>query len=336
LLLWLVPSEATSVSVLAFIGGYVDAVGYLELLGVFTSSITGNLVVAAASMTSVHGVLCRFLITLFFTICAALNTGISLKMKLQKYSDHHISALLYLLEAAVLLTAMIVGIKLSNNIANAVDPDHWSVIVVASLMASAMGLHNGAVKETIPSGPSTTVMTMTLVTIANLISKSIGFYLAQRSVYSQITEDEARDEEEDQQQDLDKLRNEAEKLNGKFVDSIDKLINASRNLVSFVIGAVLGAVISFNGAKFASLLIPILLTVGLGVSFLIKPYVAPPVVSLTTKASNIASPKKTGSSEPAAAPLVSKSKTKDDTEAAELQMVVLTSGAPDAQNSAIF
>jgi hypothetical protein len=58
---------------------------------------------------------------------------------------------------------MCVGIRLSQNLAEAEDPDHWSVIIVASIMAASMGLHNGAVKETIPSGPSTTVMTMTLV-----------------------------------------------------------------------------------------------------------------------------------------------------------------------------
>jgi uncharacterized membrane protein YoaK (UPF0700 family) len=333
--LYLLPGENVIVPVLAFVGGYVDAVGWLELQGVFTSSITGNLVVAAGSMTSVHGVLCRFLVTLFFTVGAALNTAISLKMKLQKHSDNNINALLYFLEAAVLLISMWVGIRLSQNLAEAEDPDHWSVIIVASIMAASMGLHNGAVKETIPSGPSTTVMTMTLVSIANLISKTIGFYLAQRNAYAQLSDDEAREDEEDQPQELDKLRNEAKKLNDKFLDSIDKLASATRNLLSFVAGAVLGAVIAFHGAHFLSLIVPIVLVVGLSLTYLIRPFVTPPIVSPKAKSTNnSASPKKSGHLEPSAAPLMSRPG--EEAAAAELQMVALSGGAPDDKNSAVF
>ncbi len=37
-------SDVSAVWLLAFVGGFVDAAGYVKLFGVFTSSITGNLV----------------------------------------------------------------------------------------------------------------------------------------------------------------------------------------------------------------------------------------------------------------------------------------------------
>ena len=62
-------SQTNVVLLLAFIGGYVDAAGYIKLHGVFTSSITGNLV-AACSLITYHqpGVLCRLLVCIFFAV----------------------------------------------------------------------------------------------------------------------------------------------------------------------------------------------------------------------------------------------------------------------------
>jgi hypothetical protein len=106
-------------------------------------------------------------------------------------------------------------------------------------------------------------------------------------------------------------------------------------LLSFVAGAVLGAVIAFHGAHFLSLIVPIVLVVGLSLTYLIRPFVTPPIVSPKAKSTNnSASPKKSGHLEPSAAPLMSRPG--EEAAAAELQMVALSGGAPDDKNSAVF
>jgi uncharacterized membrane protein YoaK (UPF0700 family) len=307
------PSENTIVSVLAFVGGFVDTVGYLELLGIFTSSITGNIVVASASMTSTRGVFCRFIVTLSFVVCAAVNSGISLYLKLGKMNEHRVSAILFLLEALCLTIALIVGTHLLPSIADAEDADHWSIVVVACIMACGMGLHNGAVKETIASGPSTTVVTMTLVTIANLFSKTCGFYIAQLSAHAQLTDSVGHEEEDDQEN--DKARAEAQKLREKYFDSLEKLFNAVRILVFFIVGAVLGAVICYHGAKFIALIVPVVMVLGLSGVYMIKAYLNPTVTKKGVNSTGM-SPKRTA--EPSAAPLVSKATS------TEFEMVALS------------
>jgi uncharacterized membrane protein YoaK (UPF0700 family) len=50
-------ADTDVVHLLAFIGGFIDAAGYIKIKGVFTSSITGNLVVACASVSQQSGVI---------------------------------------------------------------------------------------------------------------------------------------------------------------------------------------------------------------------------------------------------------------------------------------
>ena len=75
-------SDAAVVHLLAFVGGYIDAAGYLKIKGVFTSSITGNLVVACASVSSLKGVICRSCVCVAFTAAGCVSSLISMKLRL--------------------------------------------------------------------------------------------------------------------------------------------------------------------------------------------------------------------------------------------------------------
>ena len=78
----LVLREQDAVHLLAFVGGFVDASGYLRLQSVFTSSITGNLVVACSSVSSSHGVRCRSLVCVSFFGAGVLSSAFSLRARL--------------------------------------------------------------------------------------------------------------------------------------------------------------------------------------------------------------------------------------------------------------
>eukprot|EP01035_Chromulina_nebulosa_P019604 gene19604-25511_t len=142
--------DSDVVLLLAFIGGYYDTTGYLKLLGVFTSSITGNLVVACSSVTSNKGVLCRSLVCVAFFLAGVVWI--------------------------VMLIVWIVGSKKDDSIRNAENLNDGNVILLGTLMGAAMGFHNIAAKESITNCPPTTVMTSTLVNVASNVGAVITDY----------------------------------------------------------------------------------------------------------------------------------------------------------------
>jgi len=68
------------VLLLAFIGGYIDTFGYLLYGGIFTSSITGNIVVACTSVVTLYGVIARSCTCIAFLLSIALTSIITLKL----------------------------------------------------------------------------------------------------------------------------------------------------------------------------------------------------------------------------------------------------------------
>jgi uncharacterized membrane protein YoaK (UPF0700 family) len=75
-------TNKTAVLVFAFVGGFVDAAGYMKLYGLFTSSITGNLVVACtAGLKYGDGVFARLFVTGAFSFAAFATTLLFLRLK---------------------------------------------------------------------------------------------------------------------------------------------------------------------------------------------------------------------------------------------------------------
>ena len=110
-------TDAYTIHILAFIGGYIDAAGYLKLQGVFTSSITGNLVVACSSVSSLNGVICRSSVCISFTLAGVLAAALAIRAKLSKWlSPSSLSIILFLFEALALGAAWIFGLLLVSRL----------------------------------------------------------------------------------------------------------------------------------------------------------------------------------------------------------------------------
>ena len=83
----------------------IDAAGYLKLRGLFVSSITGNLVVMAASVSTDRGLVARSLIVASFALGCFLLKQIMEVLRIFNMSFHyqlllgHISILLLILAA---------------------------------------------------------------------------------------------------------------------------------------------------------------------------------------------------------------------------------------------
>mmetsp|Transcript_34545 Transcript_34545/g.32929 ORF Transcript_34545/g.32929 Transcript_34545/m.32929 type:complete len:266 (-) Transcript_34545:29-826(-) len=167
------------VLVLAFIGGFVDAAGFIKITGVFTSSITGNLVVACASVNTLEGVICRACVSIAFAAAAGVSATITQNLKLARlFTLPYLSLVLFSLEISMLVATWAVGVHLNDRINASIDLDDWFVVLVGSMLGASMGFHNVAAKESITGCPPTTVMTSTLINISCSGANTLGFILA--------------------------------------------------------------------------------------------------------------------------------------------------------------
>lgn len=237
-------SNRTTILVLAFVGGFVDAAGYVQLFGLFTSSITGNLIIACtAGLKDGGGVFTRLFITGAFAFGAFLTTMYFFRLKYKlKMDKWEIGILLFSLEAIALFVATVCGISLEYWSGESPTLGSWQTILVGSLLAISMGVHNAAAQDVIPNCPATTSMTMTVVKASMLAAKSFQFFLASRGVnYVCDSIDEAVIKE-------------------SYNESQRKLQDHLLQILLFVIGAVVGVALAMF-IDFWSICVPIVLVV---------------------------------------------------------------------------
>eukprot|EP01031_Cornospumella_fuschlensis_P024999 gene24999-30199_t len=172
-------TDEQAVHLLAFIGGYVDAAGYLLLDGLFTSSITGNIVAACTAIYHNDGALARACVCLAFGFTSSAAVYAILRLKLvREWSKRSIGMLLFVLEAILIAISIPIGIAYADEIASRHAIFRWPLILVASILGASMGVHNAAAKEYIPNCPATTVMTMTIVSISIALPQMITYKTA--------------------------------------------------------------------------------------------------------------------------------------------------------------
>lgn len=242
LLYWLQDEDAHNI--FAFVGGFVDSAGYMKLQGLFTSSITGNLIAATASIYHTYGVVARIFVALFFAVGALFTSGAMFKLKHRGWSGRSLLVFGALIEVAALALTILFGMLLEDKI----DVDHslgsWQLIFVAAIMAFSMGAQCAFVKDSFPNCPSTTVITMLLVTFSSQGAHGWNYLLAVNGWHELIPADEEKSEKQKQA------------LLEKHVENTQKFISTTRQLVSFLLGGVIGAAIMEN-ATFWSLFVPI-------------------------------------------------------------------------------
>eukprot|EP01039_Chlorochromonas_danica_P008391 gene8391-9250_t len=240
-----------AVLLLSFVGGYVDALGYIKLDGLFTSSITGNLVAACTAIDHNQGVLARAFVSIAFALAAALSVVAILRLKIvREWKKRSIGILLFSLEIVFFIIVIPLGLHYNDEISSDGAIFRWPLILVGSLLGASMGVHNAAAKEYIPNCPATTVMTMTLVSVsiswAQMVTYSAAHYLG----LTLLPKGKPIPQDYENQ-----MMTKAE----ASIASFSKVI---KPLIFFLIGAFIGAVITKYGS-FWALFVPIGLIVWL-------------------------------------------------------------------------
>lgn len=125
---------------LTFMGGLYDAAGYFKLQGLFTSSVTGNLISACANIEYPDTNIAKTCVTVAFFVSAGLATVLSINFKLMvSNSNRKCTILLFSVYAVCLTVAWIVGAYLEDQISDArllENQDDSSVVLVGSLMVN--------------------------------------------------------------------------------------------------------------------------------------------------------------------------------------------------------
>jgi len=236
------------VHLLAFVGGFIDSAGYLWLNGVFTSSITGNLVVAASSVTNSHGVLCRSLTCVSFFGAGVLAAALALRARLaHSLSRKAVCCALFAAEVALFVAVWVLGNRFDQLLLPNKNIDLPQSILLACLLGAAMGFQNVAAKEQIANCPPTTVMTSTLINVAQHLSNALEFWLASHGLLRLQPSGAAAARLSDEQ---------AKAFGAKFDDSLHKFATAAKPLVCFTLGCIIGA-LTVKGGSWHCLAIPV-------------------------------------------------------------------------------
>lgn len=141
-------------TILAWIAGYVDTLGFIALFGLFTAHVTGNFVLIGAEVAGVgQGVLLKLLAFPSFIVGIALSS-VMFKFLERRHAEHAASAL-YLLQAALLIAFMAAGwaaMPIENSTASA-------VLLSGVVGTMAMGVQNARGRLLQSAGLPNTVMT---------------------------------------------------------------------------------------------------------------------------------------------------------------------------------
>ena len=136
---------------LAFVAGYVDAVGFIALFGLFTAHVTGNFILIGAALTgSGVGLAGKLLALPVFVLAVALTRVIVLAI-----GEKAAFRPLLLGQAALLGIFFALGLRA----APVIDPDALLAIAAGLFGVLAMGVQNAAGRLILNDLAPTTIMT---------------------------------------------------------------------------------------------------------------------------------------------------------------------------------
>jgi uncharacterized membrane protein YoaK (UPF0700 family) len=149
-----------TMSILGFISGFVDTLGFIALYGLFAAHITGNVVLLAASVVvdKHYGVAIKLLAIPTFIVAAIVTRFFIVR---RERREREATAHVLLTEAALLAAFM--ALALAS--APFKGEDSAAVIATGLVAAAAMGVQNTAARTFMSGLPPTTVMTGNLMQI---------------------------------------------------------------------------------------------------------------------------------------------------------------------------
>jgi uncharacterized membrane protein YoaK (UPF0700 family) len=148
-------SARLTVAVLSGTAGYIDAVGFLMLAGLFPAHVTGELVGLTTALTGGHHVshASRFAVIPIFVAALLLSAFVSRSRRRAGASPR--SALLALMTGSLVLCTLS---GFSSFAGSALDPG-WAFALREACVVSAMAFQNAFTREAPTSACPTTVMT---------------------------------------------------------------------------------------------------------------------------------------------------------------------------------
>ncbi len=235
-------SDSVATLLFCVVGGFMDASGYIKLLGLFTTSMTGNLIVAATTVYKPSNPsIARAIVSIAFTLAAYMATNIGIRLRIvEEYSLRVSTLVLISITIANIAMAMIAGLVLDEVISTAKYLNEMPIVLVGSLMSASMGVHSATVRESLPRSPATGVMTTNLVTIALNAAVCTNYFLARHNILRMTPRRQSRN---------------AAHIEEKFAATSKKLYSSTKPLVVFILGAVLGTIVTYN-VSFFSLCVP--------------------------------------------------------------------------------
>ncbi len=236
-------SDHYATLVLCVVGGFMDTTGYIKLLGLFATSVTGNLIVAATSVYKPsHPAICRVVVSTVFFAAAYVATYIAIRVRIvEGYSLRTCTLTLIVFTILLIVSAMVTGLVLDEAIIAATSINEMPIMLVGSLMGASMGMHMATIKECMPHSPATAVMTMNVVVIALNAAVCNNYFLAKHNLARMVPKRQTRHNTY---------------IEEKFAATSKKLFKSIQPLFAFICGALLGTVTTYR-ASFYSLIVPI-------------------------------------------------------------------------------
>lgn len=165
--------ELLGLFLLCFVGGFIDTSMWMGLYGLFTGSVTGNIVLAGVSVTgTVSGVLPRVIVTVVYMCSALVGHVVSACCYMYwGFSPRRVLSVLLILEVLALGATWVSGVLLHPSLTSISAPN---VTFVGSMAAMSIGLQASAVKEAgLTSYPSTNVLTTTITNFGSTLGSFI-------------------------------------------------------------------------------------------------------------------------------------------------------------------
>lgn len=213
----------------------------------------------------------RSLTCVAFLVAIALTSGLILKLlSLNIFSKSLVMAIGFSIEIAYFVLIWILGDQIYEEFESDTILTKWQIILLACITGASMGVHNAVAKEAIPNCPSTTVMTMTLVSVGQLSSQTFEYFLASKKLITlrPCVPSTCRTIE------LDEAATTAyyTSMETKFKESLGKFIIAFKPLFAFIVGALIGSGVT-EYSKFTGLIIPIFWALIICIDSYIKVYI---------------------------------------------------------------
>jgi len=165
------PSRITASMLLTSVGGFVDAIGWITLLQIFTANMSGNSIhIGMAAGQLDFSVVERFACAIFTYVVAVILARIALEIG-GRARVQRIASLTLTLEAALLLAFPRIAPPLVHgHVADQSSPLYFAMI---ALLAFAMGLQTGTLTHLGTLTVYTTFVTGTLTKFAESFARAV-------------------------------------------------------------------------------------------------------------------------------------------------------------------